>query len=120
MQAYQYDRAGLFAGTTEADESPLEPGVYLLPAMCTLEPPPATLPEGKWPRWNGRAWALVGKPAAPAQAQAEPEQEKPDTSPAGTVARLQQLLDDKPTVAKLKKFLDQNPDAALLLGTLIG
>lgn len=117
MKAYQYDRAGLYAGTTEADESPLEPGVYLLPAMCTLEPPPAELPQGKWPRWNGKAWALVGQPAAPAPATADPAEPIPEAK-ASPSARLQQLLDGKPTVAKLKKFLDKHPDAALLLGTL--
>ena len=32
ITVYQYDLAGLFQGTTEADESPLEPGVYHYPA----------------------------------------------------------------------------------------
>lgn len=96
MQAYQYDRAGLYAGTTEADESPLEPGVYLLPARCTLTPPPADVPANKWPRWNGSAWQLVNRPA-PAPA-AEPED----------------------PVAKLQAFLAQNPDVAALLSNTAG
>lgn len=93
--AYQYDYAGLLVGETEADESPLEPGVYLVPARCTLTPPPAEVPEGKWPRWTGKSWALVNKPAA---------QESTTEDP----------------VAKLQDFLNQNPDVAALLQTGAG
>jgi hypothetical protein len=94
MQAYQYDRAGLYAGTTEADESPLEPGVYLLPGGCTLVPPPSPqeVPEDQWPRFNGTAWVLVNRP--------QPAAPTPAEDP----------------VAKLQAFLAQNPDVAALLG----
>ena len=88
--AYQFDHAGLFDGVTEADESPLEPGVYLLPARCTLVPPPDAT-EDSWPRWNGAEWQLVTRPqlAAPAN--------------------------DNDPVAKLRDFLAANPDVAALL-----
>lgn len=89
--AYQYDRAGLFAGKTEADESPLEPGVFLLPARSTFTAPPESVPEDKWPRWNGRAWDLVNRPAPAAPA------------------------NDNDPVAKLQAFLASNPDVAALL-----
>lgn len=85
--AYQYDRAGLYAGTAEADESPMEPGVYLLPARCTLVPPPEA-PDGKWPRWNGREWVLVGHPVV-----------APPPDP----------------VEKLREFLAANPDVAAMI-----
>lgn len=85
--AYQYDTAGLYIGETVADESPLEPGVYLLPARCTIKPPPATVTDGKVPRWTGKSWQLVTKPVAPVS---DP-------------------------VAKLQAFLTQNPDVAALL-----
>lgn len=88
--AYQFDYAGLFIGFTEADESPLEPGVYLLPARCTLTPPPDAA-EDTWPRWNGSAWQLVTRP-------------QPD-APAN----------DNDPVAKLRDFLAANPDVAALL-----
>lgn len=91
MNAYQFDRAGLLQGITEADESPLEPGVYLLPARCTLTPPPADVPDDKWPRWNGAAWSLVNRP-------------QPD-APAG----------DNDPVAKLRDFLAANTDVAAIL-----
>lgn len=89
--AYQYDVAGLYYGETVADESPLEPGVYLVPALCTLTPPPATWPESKWPRWNGRKWALIKKPVVPEPA-AEPTPEE-----------------------KLRRFLAENPDVSNLI-----
>lgn len=87
--AYQLNRAGLLIGTTVADESPLEPGVWHVPANCTLIDPPSEIPEGKWPRFNGTAWDLVAKPAEPAN--------------------------DNDAVAKLQAFLASNPDVATLL-----
>lgn len=92
MIAYQYDLAGCYQGETVADESPLEPGVYLLPARCTLVAPPAEIPDDRWPRWNGVAWDLVNRP-----------------QPTAAVAQ-----DDQ--VAKLQQFLAANPDVAALLG----
>lgn len=90
MDAYQYDRAGMYAGITVADESPLEPGVFLLPARCTLTSPPDDVSDDKWPRWNGTAWVLVARPApAPAN--------------------------DNDPVAKLAAFLAANPDVAAIV-----
>lgn len=58
MKAYTYNTAGLYVAEIEADESPLEPGVYLLPANSTTKSPPAAK-EGKIPRWNGSSWRMV-------------------------------------------------------------
>lgn len=87
MIVYQYDRAGLYSGTTEADESPLEPGVYLIPARCTHVEPPADVPDDKWPRWNGCGWDLVNRPTA-----AQPT-----------------------ALEKLQAFMEANPDVAELI-----
>lgn len=84
---YQYDHAGRYAGTTTADESPLEPGVYLYPARTTELAPPEP-PVGKWPRWTGAGWDLVNNPAAP-----------PEPTPA----------------EKLALFLKENPDVTALI-----
>jgi hypothetical protein len=62
---YQANRYGMFCGETVADESPLEPGVYHLPAGTVETAPPASWPDDKWPRWNGSAWELVNRPQAP-------------------------------------------------------
>jgi hypothetical protein len=90
MKVYQTDRNGMYLGETEADESPLEPGVWLMPAgTVSLEPP--TVVEGQWPRWNGEGWELVSKP--------EPDSPVPPPPP----------IVGSP-LEKLKAFLDLNPD----------
>lgn len=86
---YQLDRSGLFAGETTADESPLEPGVWLMPARTIDTPPPSDWPAGMWPRWNGTAWETISQPspvAAPSAAE------------------------------KLAEFLAENPDVAAMIG----
>lgn len=55
---YQTDHLGLFVAEVKADESPLEPGVYMIPGGCVEIPPPA-IPEHKAAWWNGQAWQLV-------------------------------------------------------------
>ena len=67
----QLDDQGFFVKTTEADESPLEPGTFLIPGMCVDAPPPDALDrtchmwaEGAWqavPDWRGfEYWASNG------------------------------------------------------------
>lgn len=86
--AYQCNHQGLYVDVTEADESPLEPGIFHVPAGATLTPPPDEWPAGKWPRWNGSKWDLVNAPKQVAQ----------------------------PTAAeKLAAFLAQNPDVAAMI-----
>ena len=80
---YQCDRAGLLIGPTEADESPLEPGVYLIPAGAVATPPPVEWPDDRWPRWNGVRWELVTRPCQ------------------DPVAKLQDFLSRNPDVAAL-------------------
>ena len=85
---FQTDRAGHYTGQTEADESPLEPDVFLIPAGAVEAAPPDSWAEDKWPRWNGTRWELVTKPSA---------------------------ANDNNPVAKLQAFLAANPDVAALL-----
>ena len=85
---YQLDRAGHFVCETEADESPLELGVFLIPAGCVETAPPSEWPEDQWPRWNGFKWELIQKPEV--QQVASPEE-------------------------KLAEFLAQNPDVLKLI-----
>lgn len=86
---YQYDIAGMFTGETEADESPLEPGVFLIPARCVEVAPPAYSGD-QWPRWNGAQWELIT---------VSPAKDNQQTSP----------------VDKLRDFLMANPDVAELI-----
>ncbi len=48
----QLDEDGYFIGLTVADESPLEPNVFLLPARA-IEAPMPTLTDGVRAKWNG-------------------------------------------------------------------
>lgn len=55
---YQTDADGLLVAATEARESPLEPGVYLIPAGC-VEVAPPDAEAGKAAVWSGTAWTMV-------------------------------------------------------------
>lgn len=67
----QLDAAGYFVGYAVADESPLEPGVFLLPAGCIDEPAPQ-IPSGKVARRVNGSWLFVDPPQQP-----EPQPEDP-------------------------------------------
>lgn len=57
MKIYNYDPVSkVYTGETEADESPLEPGVFLVPAHATPNPPPA-VPDGHFAVWED-AWII--------------------------------------------------------------
>lgn len=69
MIVYKYDaKTGVYAGNVQAQESPREPGVYLIPAMATEVMPPLTdknecavCENGKWtvkPNFRGTKYWL--------------------------------------------------------------
>jgi hypothetical protein len=60
-QVVQLDIDGYFVGLTEADESPLEPGVYLYPAN-TVDANAPDIPDGHRALWAG-SW--VYEPVSP-------------------------------------------------------
>jgi hypothetical protein len=64
MLAYQVNREGLFVGQVARQKSPLEEGVWLVPAGAVLVAPP-TIPSGKMARWSGSAWSLEDIPVPP-------------------------------------------------------
>lgn len=55
---YQTNHLGLYIGPVEAEESPLDPGVYHIPGGC-VEMPPPQVPEFKAACWNGKNWQLL-------------------------------------------------------------
>lgn len=55
---YQTDELGIYVGLAIADASPLEPGVWLIPALCVEQEPPSA-PEGQAARWDGLNWKLI-------------------------------------------------------------
>ena len=86
ITVYNFDTAGFYTGSSDADESPMEPGVFLMPANSTTVKPPQA-PAGKRARWNGGVWKL-------------------------TVV----TLDDRQVaLVKLQDFLNNNPDVAAIV-----
>lgn len=65
MRVYHYDPAtGIYYGSSsEADESPLEPGVFLIPAHATVIPPPEAA-EGEQTVFAGE-WRVETIPRLP-------------------------------------------------------
>ena len=57
MLAYNYDENNIFTASSEAQESPLEPGVFLLPGNSTWSAPPV-IPPFNAAVWDGVGWDL--------------------------------------------------------------
>lgn len=61
MNTYNYHpQTGELLGQAVADESPMEPGIYLLPAHATFIPAPS-VSEGEVATWTGSGWNVVTK-----------------------------------------------------------
>ena len=58
MNAYKYDKTGEFLHEVQCQESPREPGKFLIPANATTVAPPEEQ-EGKARVWEGSAWEYV-------------------------------------------------------------
>ena len=66
----QLDADGYFVGLTAADESPLEPGVFLIPGGAVdVEPP--VVPDGHRARWSN-GWAIEAIPQPAPEPEPEP------------------------------------------------
>lgn len=62
MYVFHYHpTTGIYLGSSEAFESPLEPNVYLVPAHSTMTAPPDA-PAGKIVVWDGSQWVLSPEP----------------------------------------------------------
>lgn len=59
-QVVQLDEDGYFFGMATADESPLEPGVLLIPGRC-IDVAAPVVPSGKRAKWDG-AWVFEDIP----------------------------------------------------------
>lgn len=60
-QVIQLDSNGYYVGLTTADESPLETGVYLMPAN-SIDAAVPTIPEGYTAKWDN-AWVFEALPS---------------------------------------------------------
>jgi len=61
---HYHPETGVFLDSSEADKSPLEPGVFLVPAFATLTPPPAC-ESGQQTVWHNEAWSVEEIPQPP-------------------------------------------------------
>jgi len=59
-QIVQLDQNGYFVGLTVADESPLEPEVFLIP-FGAVDVDAPSIPEGKLAKWDG-VWVFENAP----------------------------------------------------------
>lgn len=58
----QLDADGVFVGEVMADESPLEPGVFLIPGGAVDAAAPQDVPVGQRARWVNGDWLLEALP----------------------------------------------------------
>lgn len=76
MNIYHYHPvSGAYLGSGMADESPLEPGVWLIPAHATKVAPPV-FGEGEQAVFDGSAWAVLPIIAAAGNAAADPTMDR--------------------------------------------
>jgi hypothetical protein len=84
-QVCQLDQEGYLIGVTEADESPLELGVFLLPADA-IDVPVPSIPEGQRAKWIG-TWIFDDIP----QPEFEPEPPPPTPEEQAEFLRLEKI-----------------------------
>lgn len=102
-QVSQLDAEGYFSHTTTADESPLEPGVYMIPGGCVDAPAPE-IGQGQRAQWTGASWRIEDIP------QPEPEPEPEPTPLPELKAQALKAIDNEHQNALLQ--LTGNPTQA--------
>ena len=104
MNIYHYTQdTNIFHSTGVADESPLEPGVYLVPANATTVAPPE-LGESEIAVFSNGAWQVETLPPPPPEPEPEPEPELPDPvvlTPAEKLEALGLTIDELKTLLGL-------------------
>ena len=78
MKIYNFNKEGYFVGESEADESPLEEGVFLIPANATTIEPPI-VESGFVPVFNGTKWDIKDVSLQQAEPLKEPTVEENKT-----------------------------------------
>ncbi len=90
IEVFQTRPDGVFVGYTVADESPNDPGEYLVPGGAVREEPPE-FGEGSRARydWKAQAWIIEPNPEAPEPA---PPPEDPDAPADVSIRQFAQAL----------------------------
>ncbi len=100
MIVYQLGPEGYFAGPVKADESPLEPGIFLIPGGCVETAPPVFDPASQRARWVDGDWQVEDIP------QPEPEPE-PDAQAPETDTPESEPVDLKVYAGTVRKTIEQ-------------
>jgi hypothetical protein len=103
MKIFHYHpKTGEYLGEGLADESPLEPGVWLIPAQAVdVEPPQAG--NGERVVWAGDGWQVEPIPAPEPEPEPEPAPQPIELTPMEKLSRLGLTVDD------LKALLEVTP-----------
>jgi hypothetical protein len=110
MNTFHYHpETGVYLGQGLADESPLEPGVWLIPAHATNAQPPVA-GEGEQAIWANGAWAVEPIPAP----EPEPLPVVPP-EPAAPLTPEQKLAAAGLTVTELRQLLGLPVDEETVL-----
>lgn len=91
VQVYQVRPDGVLVGYTAADESPLEPGTYLIPGYCVVEEPPE-FSEGSQARWDWTAEKWVIEPVEEQASDPDPNPETPSAVKEVSIRQFAQAL----------------------------
>ena len=100
--AYQTNRDGIFVGVVKRQPSPLEPGVFLIPAGAVLVAPPK-ISEGEMAVWDGQAWSLKPIPPQPKPKLEEPPMVEPSPEMVAKAQAEAQAAGEAPVEAAPKK-----------------
>ena len=61
MDVYQTNKDGVFVYVTVADQDPMDPSNWLIPAGC-VEVEPPSVAENQLARWDGTSWLVEDMP----------------------------------------------------------
>jgi hypothetical protein len=97
----------------DSDLSPLENGVYLIPADCTEVPPPS-VSEAEYAAWDGLQWVILAKPEEPVEPVEPPPQDPKDAIRAQIKALEAEQLMPRATREFMLTFMEMNALAEVL------
>ena len=91
----QLDKDGFFVGAVEGQESPLEPGIYLIPGGAIDRTPPATIAAGMRYKISGESWAGELIPVIEEPAFIPPTREEIIVSRLAQIERIQGMVSEE-------------------------
>lgn len=109
---HYHPETGELVGSSDADESPLEPGVFLIPAHAAEDAPPAFDAKVQQCFREGAAWVLRDIPPPPAPPVKTPEEIAAEEQ-AAIKAKLTEI--DFASIRALREYIAAKPDAPQIL-----